>query len=94
EPGKLEVRKPRVDKQNRRKTRRSNLIRHHRRTIAGMSLVVVNYGGLRDKFLNVVTINVAIGGWTITIRMRTSTGYITFLDCFHGSRRLTFLVKK
>nr|GEZ96431.1 reverse transcriptase domain-containing protein [Tanacetum cinerariifolium] len=49
-----------------RKTRRSNLIRHHWRTIAGISLVVINYGGLRYKFLNVVTINVSIGGWTIT----------------------------
>nr|GFB45152.1 hypothetical protein [Tanacetum cinerariifolium] len=51
---------------NGRKTRRSNLIRHHRRTIAGISLVVINCGGLRDEFLNVVTINVAIGGWKIT----------------------------
>nr|GFA49170.1 hypothetical protein [Tanacetum cinerariifolium] len=50
ELGKLEVGKPGVDKQ---------------RTIAGISLVVVNCGGLRDKFLNVVTINVAIGGWAI-----------------------------
>nr|GEX06316.1 reverse transcriptase domain-containing protein [Tanacetum cinerariifolium] len=38
----------------------------HMRTIAGISLVVVNCGGLRDKFMNVVTINIAIGGWTIT----------------------------
>nr|GEY22609.1 reverse transcriptase domain-containing protein [Tanacetum cinerariifolium] len=40
---------------NWRKTRRSNLIRHHQRTIAGISLVVVNCGGLRYKFLNGVT---------------------------------------
>nr|GEX91918.1 DNA-directed DNA polymerase [Tanacetum cinerariifolium] len=51
ELGKLEVRKPGVDKQ---------------RTIAGISLVVVNCGGLRNEFLNIVTIKVAIGGWIIT----------------------------
>nr|GFA38028.1 hypothetical protein [Tanacetum cinerariifolium] len=80
---------------NGRKTRRSNLIRRHRRTIAGISLVVVNCGGLRNEFLNSVTINVAISGW-ITVRMSTTTSYTTFLDCFHGSRSLilTFLVKK
>nr|GFA64717.1 hypothetical protein [Tanacetum cinerariifolium] len=52
---------------NERKPKRSNLIRHHRRMIAGISLVVVNCGGLRYKFLNVVMINVAIGGWTVTL---------------------------
>nr|GEY25587.1 reverse transcriptase domain-containing protein [Tanacetum cinerariifolium] len=49
-----------------RKTMRSNLIRHHLRTITGISLVVINCGGLRYIFLNIVTVNVAIGGWTIS----------------------------
>nr|GEZ06395.1 reverse transcriptase domain-containing protein [Tanacetum cinerariifolium] len=35
---------------NGRKTRRTNLIRHHWRTIAGISLVVVNCEGLRDNY--------------------------------------------
>nr|GEW41972.1 reverse transcriptase domain-containing protein [Tanacetum cinerariifolium] len=62
-----------------RKTRRTNLIRHHRRMIAGISLVVVSYEGLRDKFLNVVTINVAIGGWTITFDVESDLKEIEFL---------------
>nr|GEW02483.1 reverse transcriptase domain-containing protein [Tanacetum cinerariifolium] len=51
ELGKIEVGKLGVDKQ---------------RTIAGISLVLVNCGGLRNEFLNIVTINVAIGDWTIS----------------------------
>nr|GFA18273.1 integrase, catalytic region, zinc finger, CCHC-type, peptidase aspartic, catalytic [Tanacetum cinerariifolium] len=48
----------------------------------------VNCGGLRYKFLNIVTINVAIGGWTISARMSTTASNTTFLGCFYGSRRL------
>nr|GEY74622.1 hypothetical protein [Tanacetum cinerariifolium] len=79
---------------NEGKTRRSNLICHHQRTIAGISLVVVNHEGLRNEFLNIVTINVAIGGWTISVRISTTTSYTTVLDRFYGSRSLvlTFLV--
>nr|GFA80756.1 hypothetical protein [Tanacetum cinerariifolium] len=59
-------------------------------------LVVVNCGGLRDKLLNDVIINVAIGGWTITVRTSTTASYTTFLNYFHSSRRLvlTLLFKK
>nr|GFB56323.1 hypothetical protein [Tanacetum cinerariifolium] len=73
-----------------RKIRRSNLIRHHLRTITGISLVVVNSRGLRYIFLNVVTINVAIDGWTISVRMITTASNTTLLDFFHGSKRLIF----
>nr|GFA06750.1 reverse transcriptase domain-containing protein [Tanacetum cinerariifolium] len=71
EPDKLVVGKPEVDKQililgYGRKTRRSDLIRHHWRTITGISLLEIYYGGLRYKFFNVIMIIVAIGGWTIS----------------------------
>nr|GFB85943.1 hypothetical protein [Tanacetum cinerariifolium] len=71
DPDKLVVGKPGVDRQilivwHRRKTRWSDLIRHHWRTITDISLVEIYCGGLRYKFLNVITIIVAIDGWTIS----------------------------
>ncbi|GJV51112.1 hypothetical protein Tco_1446853 [Tanacetum coccineum] len=48
-----------------RETGRSNLVCHRWRTVTGISLVEICCGSLRDVFLDIVTINVAIGGWTI-----------------------------
>ncbi|GJY57398.1 hypothetical protein Tco_0456513 [Tanacetum coccineum] len=50
---------------------------------------------LRDVFLDIVTINVAIGGWTILVRMTTPASYTTLLDCFYrsGSWSLVFLIE-
>nr|GEV28706.1 hypothetical protein [Tanacetum cinerariifolium] len=78
---------------HKRKTRWSNMVRRHWRTITGISLVEIYCGGLRYKFLEAITIIVAIGGWIISVRMSTSTCNTTLLNCFHRSRRLIFLVR-
>ncbi|GJS38227.1 hypothetical protein Tco_0563270 [Tanacetum coccineum] len=45
-----------------------------------------------NVLLNVVSINIAIGGWTVFIRMSTSTSYTTLLDRFYGCGSLGFLL--
>ncbi|GJR64590.1 hypothetical protein Tco_0010655 [Tanacetum coccineum] len=78
-----------------RKTGWSDLVCHRWRTVTGISLVEICCGSLRDVFLDIVTINVAIGGWTILVRMTTPASYTTLLDCFYrsGSWSLVFLIE-
>ncbi|GJY24025.1 hypothetical protein Tco_0397683 [Tanacetum coccineum] len=80
---------------NGRKTGRSNLI-SNRGSVTGISLIEISCRCLSNKFLNIVTINVAIGGGTILVRMSTTTSNTTFLDRFDesGSLGLVFLLEK
>nr|GEX45528.1 hypothetical protein [Tanacetum cinerariifolium] len=59
ELGKLEVRKLGVDKQEREENQEDEFDLTSSEDASWYTLVVVNSGGLRDKFLDVFTINVA-----------------------------------
>ncbi|GKB26736.1 hypothetical protein Tco_0866137 [Tanacetum coccineum] len=76
--------------------RRSNLVLPTLTVGTGIPLVVVNMWLLVTRLLDIVTINVAIGGWTILVRMTTPASYTTLLDRFYGrgSLGLILLIKE
>ncbi|GKA39477.1 hypothetical protein Tco_0732028 [Tanacetum coccineum] len=57
---------------------------------------VVSCGCLRDIFLDIISINIASGGWASLVGMSTTASNTTFLNRFDRSRsgRLIFLIKK
>ncbi|GJW58368.1 hypothetical protein Tco_0105099 [Tanacetum coccineum] len=71
-----------------RKTGWSDLVCHWWRTVTGISLVEIGCGCLRDVFLDVISVIVAIGSWTITIDVRHQAGKQNFAQPLLREREL------
>ncbi|GJU79810.1 hypothetical protein Tco_1282175 [Tanacetum coccineum] len=61
-----------------------------------LNLAELGCGCLRDIFLNIISINIASGGWTSLVGMSTTASNTTFLNRFDRSRSGTmiFLIKE